>query len=63
MWKKKKKKIMRNKKIKKCCNNEKAVSYVKGKSSRTSMENSSKYIPPPMRNKGKKEEKCRLSVK
>ena len=43
-----------------------AVSYAKGKSSRTSMENSSKYIPPPMCNKGKKptniegkkEEKC-----
>ena len=39
-------------------NNERAVSYAKGKSSRTSIENSSKYIPPPMRNKGKKKEKC-----
>ena len=42
----------------KCGNNEKVVSYAKGKSS--------KYIPPPMRNKGKQptnieskeEEKC-----
>ena len=45
-------------KDKKCYNNEKAVSYAKGNSSRTCMDNSSKYIPPPMRNKGKKEEKC-----
>ena len=50
----------------KCCNSEKAVSYTKGKSCRTSMEKSIKYIPPPMRKKGKqptniegkKEEKC-----
>lgn len=45
--------VIHNREDEKCCKNEKAVSYAKGKSNRTSMVNSSKYIPPPMRKKGK----------
>ena len=45
--------VIHNREDEKCYNNEKAVSYAKGKSSKTPMEKSTKYIPPPMRNKGK----------
>ena len=50
--------IVHNKEDEKCCKNEKAVSSNKGKSNKTSMEKSTKYIPPPKRKKSKKEENC-----
>ena len=54
------KKISHNRKEKhekqkdeKCSNNNKIVSFSKRKSSKKPMEKSTKYIPPPMRKKGK----------